>query len=286
MPDASIVGLAKLLSGWNAANALQLNPHVLVLVATSIVIVLALRPAPITNPRVALNAVFVGATLLHLEFAKTGWFFRYEAYLLMLGLVVIGSTMSPWVEDLRAHRAARRDMLSRAAAALLLVTLASPLVVRGTRALQAAAVFMKITYEQQVQMGLFLRRYYTGRTVAVNDIGAVNYFADIRLVDLVGLGSMDVARLRRARPDNREWIGALSERHHAEIAVVYDSWLIENGGVPAGWHRVGAWTGSVPDSTVVFYAARADQADELRRNLAAFLPDLPPGVTPSGEFVR
>jgi hypothetical protein len=45
-------------------------------------------------------------------------------------------------------------------------------------------------YEQQYQMGMFLKRCYPGKAVAVNDICAVSYLADVRLVDLLGLARM------------------------------------------------------------------------------------------------
>lgn len=70
------------------------------------------------------------------------------------------------------------------------------------------------------------------------------------------------------------------------MAIVYDSWLIDNGGVPASWQKAGEWTGAVPNSTVAFYAVRPDQVGELTDKLRAFRPNLPPDVTPSGEFVR
>lgn len=285
VPDASVFGFAKVLVGWNAANALQMNPHLLVLVATALVVVLGLRWTSATKSRLAMTGIFVGATLLHLQFAKTGWFFRYEAYLLMLGIVVVDSTLSPWIRELRAQRGVDRDLAWPAAAVLLIAIVASPIAVRAIRAIQSTPAYTKITYDQQVQMGLFLRRYYTGRTIAVNDIGAVNYFADIRVVDLVGLASIDVARLRRAG-HRGPWIESLVAEKQVDVAIVYDSWLIENGGVPGSWHKAGEWSGALPNSTVAFYAVRPDQVAALKGNLRAFMPDLPPDVTPSGEFVR
>ena len=285
VPDAGVFGIAKMLVGWNAANALQMNPHLLVLVAAALIVVLGRRSTSATRTRLAMIGIFVGTTLLHLQFAKTGWFFRYEGYLLMLGIVVVGSTLSPSIQELRAQRGMGRNLTWLASALLLLAIVASPIAVRAVRAIQSAPGYTKITYDQQVQMGRFLRSYYTGRTIAVNDIGAVNYFADINVVDLVGLASMDVARLRRAG-HRGPWIASMAAEKQVDVAIVYDSWLIENGGVPASWHKAGEWSGAVPNSTVAFYAVRPDQVAELKGNLRAFMPDLPPDVTPSGEFVR
>ncbi len=47
-------------------------------------------------------------------------------------------------------------------------------------------------------MALFLKDFYAGNVVAANDMGAINYIADIRCLDLYGLASMEVADLKRA----------------------------------------------------------------------------------------
>ncbi len=42
-------------------------------------------------------------------------------------------------------------------------------------------------------MGLFLNEYYNEDCIAANDIGAINYLADVKCIDLKGLGSKDIA---------------------------------------------------------------------------------------------
>lgn len=282
VPDASAYGIAKVLIGWNALNALQQTPHLLVLLAAALV--LALRTAAVTTTATALTGIFVGATLLHLQFAKTGWFFRYEAYLLMLGLVVVGSAAGSWVQDLRARAVGAPGWLRLAVATLLIAIVGAPIAVRSVRAFLSTPAFTKITYDQQVQMGRFLADTYSGRTIVVNDIGAVNFFADIEIVDLVGLASMDVARLRR-RGEPGPWIEPLVGKR-ADIAIVYDSWLKENGGVTEAWQKAGEWSGAVPNSTVAFYAIGTEHVEQLHANLKAFTASLPPDVVASGAFLR
>lgn len=282
VPDASAYGIAKVLIGWNALNALQQTPHLLVLLAAALV--LALRSPAVTTTATALTGIFVGTTLLHLQFAKTGWFFRYEAYLLMLGLVVVGSALGAWVQEQRARASGGPEWMRLAIAAALIVIVAAPIAVRSVRAFQSTPGFTKITYDQQVQMGRFLADAYSGRTIAVNDIGAVNFFADIQIVDIVGLASMDVARLRRSGKPG-PWIGPLVGTR-ADIAIVYDSWLNDNGGVTEAWQKAGEWSGAVPDSTVAFYAIGPDHVDELHAKLKAFTARLPPDVVASGAFLR
>jgi hypothetical protein len=286
VPEAGFVGVAKVLVWWNAANALPANPHVLVLVTASLVAVLCLPASRGASWRVTLNVLVVASTMLHLQFAKTGWFFRYEAYLLVLGIAVLGATAAPWVGMLTRPRLAQAGRPRLAAGALLVVILAAPLSVRAVRALQAAPQATRITYEQQYQLGRFLDRFYRGSVVAVNDIGAMTFLADIRVLDLVGLATMEVAAERRGGRFDHHRIDVLSQQHGVEIAIVYDSWLLANGGIPSSWRKAGEWTGSAPDSTVAFYAVGAPgEAGRLEANLAAFLPDLPPAVTARGGFI-
>ncbi len=68
-----------------------------------------------------------------------------------------------------------------------------PLAMKGGRLLWFLPQCTTNIYEQQYQMGLFVRRYYQNSTVALNDIGAVNFLADIHCLDLLGLANAEVA---------------------------------------------------------------------------------------------
>ena len=89
-------------------------------------------------------------------------------------------------------------------------------------------------------MGLFLAHFYQGQTIAANDIGAIDYLADIRLLDLWGLGSIQVAELRLQKHYNTDKIYILAKDTAASIALVYENWYEEFGGLPAQWLRVEA----------------------------------------------
>ena len=54
-------------------------------------------------------------------------------------------------------------------------------------------------YQQQYQMGSFLARFYQGKAIAANDIGAINYLADIKTVDLDELSNFQVAKMKKMR---------------------------------------------------------------------------------------
>jgi hypothetical protein len=73
-------------------------------------------------------------------------------------------------------------------------------------------------------MGLFIRRYYQGSTVALNDIGAVNFLADNHCLDLKGLGTYEVTRLMRCHEYRTRDIFRLSREAGVKVAMVYDNW--------------------------------------------------------------
>ena len=224
--------------------------------------------------------ILVGVFLLHAQFAQFGGFFRYEAYLIGAGIVVLFAGAAALM-DPNLDLALRRE--ARLTAKALLVFMVLGLGVR------AAIVFYIIpgqtygVYEQQYQVAKFLGQHYSGQGVALNDIGAPNYFADIRCLDLWGLGSADVERLRVRGAFDREAIDRLTAASHVQIAVIYRSWFADK--IPAGWVPIEDWTitdikghSVLGGDTVTFYAVNPSEASSLAHNLLEFDRQLPPGV--------
>jgi Dolichyl-phosphate-mannose-protein mannosyltransferase len=141
--------------------------------------------------------------------------------------------------------------------------------------------------EQQIEMSRFLGQYYKGDKVIANDIGAIAYFSHVRLLDMVGLGSTEVAKLKvenkhKSREEyivnNRTFIKDYAVKHKYKIAVIYYEWF--PGYPPKNWIPVASWT--IPGKygpaiqRVVFYAVDPAEKENLRKKLAAF--DLNPNV--------
>ena len=79
----------------------------------------------------------------------------------------------------------------------LLAVAGFPFVSRAVNGFRDTPKAAENIYSQQYQMGLFVKRFYAEQSLAVNDIGAVGYLADAKLLDIYGLASLDVARLKR-----------------------------------------------------------------------------------------
>jgi hypothetical protein len=258
--------------GGHALRALTEAPHLLVLLAT-VLVLSASRPA---SPAVRRwDAIFVTGTLLHLQLAALGWLFRYEAYLVAIGVVLVARHLADAGSESR-----RFGTAARAALAVAALVAAAPLVTRGVQAAAQAPRAVKNIYEQQYQMGLFLQGLPAGSTVMANDIGAVAYLADIRLIDLYGLATQETARARREGRVDRALLAHLAEPAPPAAVVVYRSWFAS--AIPADWIQVGTWKVPeevvVADRTVTFYATRPADAALLARGLAAFEARLPPAV--------
>jgi len=163
--------------------------------------------------------------------------------------------------------------------------------VKGTRLLWFLPQCTNNIFEQQYQMGSFVKEYYQGSSVALNDVGAVNFLADIDCLDLWGLANRDVTRLKRDHNYHTRDIAVLARQAGTRMAMIYDEWYAgQVGGVPAEWLRVGQWT--IPDNvilgeaTVSIYALDNSEVPRLIQSLREFAPKLPRDVIQSGPYLE
>jgi hypothetical protein len=137
-------------------------------------------------------------------------------------------------------------------------------------------------------MARFLNRFYSGESVAANDVGAINYYADLHCLDLWGLGSIDVARARLDRTYDTDRIRQLARQNRTGIAIVYEAWISEFGGVPAEWQLVGRWKVDCVycggGNTVSLFAVDPGAAAELKTRLRLFSPDMPQQIEQLGPY--
>jgi hypothetical protein len=229
-----------------------------------------------SQPQMDWLIILTGTFLLHAQFARFGWLFRYEAYLLATGLIVLFAALA----DIREHIEGR---FSRAVYIWLPWLLFAGLIGRGATLLYITITQAHLISEQQYQTAMFLRRFYSGKAVALNDIGAPNYFTELRCLDLYGLGSSEVERLRLQNRFDRDAVDRLTSRKGVEIAIIYDPWFVNK--VPKSWVSVSRWKimdlphhPGIGYDTVDFYAVDAKQARRLAEHIREFQRDLPDTV--------
>ncbi len=277
----------------NGLSNFNYTPYVSALIVTScalLVVGWVLSKSLWTIGHVSL-VLFVLAALAHLQFGKIGHFFRYEAYLVALGLFVIAYAFpeiirlgTPWKQRPRIGIVIGVIVLYFSFQGL------TPLIERSRISFEQIPLACRNIYEQQYQMGLFLQHFYPESNVAVNDIGAVSFLGDVHLLDLVGLASVNVLKLKNEGIFTTEQIQQMCQKKDIAIAIVYDFWfqLERIHGIPATWKKVGTWKIShkvvCACDEVSFYAVKASEEERLVKSLRRFSSVLSTGVEQYGSY--
>jgi len=224
--------------------------------------------------------VFALSALIHLVLAHLGNLFRYEAYLYAGGAFALAAlAYQTLIAGWRRWREGSGSQLRLALAAVALGLALFPFAQRGLSSLLAVPLASRDIYNQQVQMARFLQEHYPGGTVAINDIGAISYYTDLKIVDIWGLATREVAQLKRVTHFPGEDLDPVVQELGAQIALVYDPWV---GEVPEAWTKVGEW--AVEEKIVLgwyavsFYALQPGAVAPLAHAFDDYEGQLPEGV--------
>jgi hypothetical protein len=223
--------------------------------------------------------VLAGTFLIHAQVAQFGWLFRYEAYLLATSVVLVFAA-SGFLSRLNSVSFLTSKRSATAIVAVLFVFAFSG---RAESMLAGIPRNTAAIYEQQYQTARFLAAYYSNQVIGLNDIGAPDFFADIRCVDLFGLASGEIASLKRSGEFNRAAIERVATERRLRVAILYPE-LFPNE-IPYAWIPVSDMTvTNLPGKVqlgqrhVTFYASDAAEAAKLLSNVEQFRLQLPPGV--------
>ena len=269
--------------GYRGFGILTATPHLL----SGVILLLAgmrRQPAP-AGPLFWLSACVATSTVIHLQFAQTGWFFRYEAYLAGLFVPVLAGLLRGR-ESVPRKGDGVEALLRGGALAAMALLLVWPLHKRGKEALEEIIPAAHDIFRQQRQTADFLKSSFPpGTRVAVNDLGLVAYDSGCRVLDLWGLGSREVTLIRKQRRLGAADVAALVERAGTRYVIIYDEWFPER---PDLLLHAGNWTLEKPyfpvwNTRVTFYGVGAEAARELSGALETFAPRLPATVRYSRE---
>ncbi len=275
---------------WNNfMNITNIYIFIPVVLALSMLIFFFNKNKTIWNAPSLILTIFVGTALLHLVIAKEGWFYRYEAYIIALGIMAIAIGIS---EYLPAVPRLNKKLAYRYLAVILIIFLLFiPLSARGYNSLNEAPVATHNIYDQQYQMGLFIQQYYQGDAISLNDVGAVNYISDIKSVDLLGLSGLNISKAILNGNYTINDIDSTTRQNHVKVVIVYEDLYkyYLTGGLPSHWVKVGQW--KMHDritcfmDTVSFYVVDSKDEENLTKSLREFSSKLPPDVEQSGIYM-
>ncbi|MDP3851191.1 MAG: hypothetical protein Q8Q59_11850 [Luteolibacter sp.] len=228
--------------------------------------------------------------LIHLQLAQLGWFYRYEGYLVILGLIAASVLLPPLQDWMRKLPLA----LSLSVYVILAFT-TLPLAWRSVRATGEIVHAAANIRDQQLQMALVTRHLGNGARVAVNDLGAVSFLTSARVLDLYGLGDNRLTRAKRNRTYGSNILKARLEETRTDYVICYPSWYLPPDQLPETLIPVETW--ALGDNLicgsdkVVFYGTSPEAAGKMAAALEAYRARTPPAsrstnrmypVTPHG----
>ena len=279
-PAARTAGDVVAMLGGRAIRALWRAPHLLLLLLP--LAVAAWLPAGRFAHRPGLSACFLFAVMLHLQFADTGWFYRYEAYLMPpLLLLAFAAFAERWSRCLRLCPGPKRTT-ARLVVVLCAMGILTPAVGRGRQAWRDVTPAASHVYREQYQIAHFVKAMYPpGVRIALNDLGALSYYPDSpHILDLWGLGSFEVANIRRGKADHANGFARLLEDFQPDLIVVYPDWFGDV--LPPTLCPVATWSSPAHywnAGSVSFFATTPARAESLKNNLRQYEPRLPASVT-------
>jgi hypothetical protein len=160
------------------------------------------------------------------------------------------------------------------------ILLLMPLALRSMAAFTKAKQACVNIYEQQFQMAQLVSQLPGKSVVAANDIGAVSFYTGAEVVDLWGLGSIEVARSRRQARWDADFLNGLMASKHVQLVMIYDSWFGDK--IHPSWKKVATWKIQnnviCGDDTVTFYTTGANSSTQVKEVLLRYQPKLPATV--------
>ena len=269
-------------------------PHLLIILAVILgILYLRLnRTHSLWDEFNMLLLLFAGMTLLHAQFASSGWLYRYESYLMGTGILIIGVVITGGGLKLSELSSLRRGYFPQIVLVLTIFIIAAPALKRGYNSITDVVQVTSDIYGEQYQTARFLNKYYADEPVAVNDLGVVNFYSNIKCVDLLGLGNREIGEARVKFTYNSDFIERICRENDVSLAVLNEEIfrLANIGGVPKSWIAVARWKmagGTVyDDDHWTFYAIDKAKARQLVQNLKDFSSCLPSGVKQTWLYIE
>lgn len=214
--------------------------------------------APVLFPLLLAAMILVHG---HFVFSPLYWAYRYDAYLVGFGIFVAAVVSA----ELPAPRA-----LPRGALPALLVASLVPIIadVREGLVPEAEIEGMRNTYLEEYQTAEFIRLYYPGDAVIVNDLGAVTYYTQARILDLVGLGDIEPVEIMRRTTYTSSDVTAWTARYQPSIAILQLGWSVVSPLIPPEWVMVGVVEVPPHRHRVGFFAVNRKECWSLRARVA------------------
>ena len=260
------------------------EPHILVLISSSVFLFLYsyIKKSLLWEKKQLFLLIFILTTIFHETFAQNGWFFRYEAYLVAIGITAFSLNISQYLPVDFSMSIFKEKFINKGINRFVLGVFAAPLFMWSLTAFIVPLATNNI-YDQHYQMGQFVKNCTHHINIAANDIGIISFYSDNYVLDLWGLADIEVGKAKIGKNYTTDKISEITERRKIKLAILYEHWFDQYGGLPKNWVKIGEWT--ITDynivcgtETVSFYATQKDSAQLFRKELEQYSLQLPKSV--------
>lgn len=217
------------------------------------------------------------ATVLQLSFASTGYLYRYEAYLFFCLMIIAPLLFYKYGRFVLEYF---KPLLSKFFAIVIIFFLLIPVVLRGFSALDKTSKACINIYDQQYQMAKFIKQYHNNDVIALNDIGAISYFTNAKIIDLWGLATIDVTKSKKQHYWTSNFLDSFCKAKQVKVAIIYDAWFTDS--LTSHWSKTATWQIQnnviCGDDIVSFYSLEPSLKVKLQQQLKEFEKQLPTSV--------
>ena len=211
----------------------------------------------------------ISTFLLHLVFAQLGWFYRYEAYLIGIGLLWV-------ILNFDVFKSIKSKMIFKILISLFLMI---PIINRSYESHSNIIQASNNIFSQQYQLAGFFAKFYKSEPIAIHDIGAISYYSGIKVIDLWGLANKDIFMLKKNIAFTAENIEKILEKENVKTAAIYTQWFQQERDFYKKWLKAGSWTIqnniSCGEPRINFFAKDSITYIKLVRNLRQYSVLLP-----------
>ena len=247
----------------------------------TILALLVVAAVPAVEKRVRELALALAiAAVGHGMFARLGWLYRYEAYIVGAAFTLLPLVLARHAKE--DHCPRRLDVVARLSVWLVCIAVAFPFLSRSFQAQYDTIEAQREIYGQQMQVACIFASLPESEKgpIAVVDLGCVAYYSGVSLLDMWGLGSPEVCDLVRRRAYDAESCVKLFQKHDIRYFAVY-RWCYEKCG--SYMHPVANLVNTRPgvvcsDNVTILAVANESDAEPLRRHLMDFAHKLPSGM--------
>lgn len=154
-------------------------------------------------------------SISHLVFARQGWFFRYETYIIVLFFVM-------FILEFFKDYTQRKKLITLFFGLTFLLICTK----RAFLSMSTTHLASKNIYDQQFQTAMIVKLLPAETKIAVNDIGVVAYYNnDMRIIDLYGIATNEIFSMKQSSTFSSEQIRQYLTSQNVEFLALYTSWF-------------------------------------------------------------